>query len=84
MGLNSWAALAGSESDAQIAGDIAMRESEVNQVLKALRVHKLNVVALHHHMLGTPPPVIFLHYWGSGNSEELATGFRAAIDVLGK
>jgi len=84
MGLNSWAAFTGKESDAQIAGDIAMRESEVNPVLKALRAHKLNVVAIHHHMLGTQPTVIFLHYWGRGNAEELATGFRAAIDVLGK
>ncbi|PYT93087.1 MAG: hypothetical protein DMG36_11620 [Acidobacteria bacterium] len=84
MGLNSWAAFAGNESDAQIAGDIAMRESEVNPVLKALRAHKLNVVAIHHHMLGTQPPVIFLHYWGRGTSVDLATGFRAALDVLGK
>jgi len=35
MGLNSWAAFAGNEDDAQIAGDIAMRESEVNAVLTA-------------------------------------------------
>jgi hypothetical protein len=84
MGLNSWAAFAGNESDAQIAGDIAMRESEVNPVLKALRAHKLNIVAIHHHMLGTQSPVIFLHYWGRGNPEELASGFRAALDLLGK
>lgn len=84
MGLNSWAAFAGSDADAQIAGDIAMRESEVNPVLKALRSHKLNVVAIHHHMFGTQPPIIFLHYWGRGNAEELAAGFRAALDVLGK
>lgn len=84
MGLNSWAAFAGGDSDAQIAGDIAMRESEVNHVLKALRAHKLNIVAIHHHMLGTQPTVIFLHYWGRGNAEELATGFLAAIDVLAK
>ncbi len=84
MGLNSWAAFVGNESDAQIAGDIAMRESEMNAVLKALRSHKLNVVAIHHHMLGTQTPVIFLHYWGRGNPEELAAGFRAALDQLGE
>src|SRR5882762_3022607 len=84
MGLNSWAAFAGNNGDAQIAGDIAMRESEVNGVLKALRAHKLNVVAIHHHMLGTQPTVIFLHYWGRGPAAELALGFRAALDVLGK
>jgi hypothetical protein len=84
MGLNSWAAFAGSDADAQIAGDIAMRESEVNPVLKALRSHDLNVVAIHHHMLGTQPPVIFLHYWGRGPVAKLAAGFRAALEVLGK
>jgi hypothetical protein len=84
MGLNSWAAFAGNEADAQIAGDIAMREAEVVNVLKALRAHKLNVVALHHHMLGTQPTVIFLHYWGRGSAEELAVGFRAALEALGK
>jgi len=83
MGLNSWAALAGNEADAQIAGDIAMRETEVEPVLKALRSHKLNIVAIHHHMLGTQPTVIFLHYWGRGSAEELAIGFRAALGQLG-
>jgi hypothetical protein len=83
MGLNTWAAFAGNDADAQIAGDVAMRETEVTSVLKALRAHKLNVVAIHHHMLGTQPTVIFLHYWGRGTAEELAVGFRAALDQLG-
>jgi hypothetical protein len=84
MGLNSWAAFAGNDSDAQVAGDIAMRASEVNAVLKALRSNGLNIVAIHHHMLDTQPNVIFLHYWGRGPAAKLAAGFRAALDVLGK
>ncbi len=83
MGLNSWAAFAGNDDDAQAAGDIAMRESEVNAVLKALRSHGLNIVAIHHHMLDTQPTVIFLHYWGRGPAPKLAAGFRAALDQLG-
>jgi hypothetical protein len=83
MGLNSWAAFAGSDSDAQIAGDIAMRESEVQPVLKALRAHNLDIVAIHQHMLGTQPTVIFLHYWGHGPAAKLDGGFRAALDQLG-
>jgi len=35
-------------------------------------------------MLDTQPNVIFLHYWGRGPAAKLATGFRAALDVLGK
>jgi len=83
MGLNSWAAFSGSDGDAQIAGDIAMRESEVQGVLKALRAHGLNIVAIHQHMLKTQPAVFFLHYWGRGPAAKLADGFRAALDLLG-
>jgi hypothetical protein len=83
MGLNSWAAFAGTQADAQVAGDIAMKESEVTAVLKALRAHNINVTAIHHHMLGTQPAIIFLHYWGRGPADKLAEGFRATLDVLG-
>ena len=82
MGLNSWAAFAGNDDDAQVAGDIAMRAAEVNSVLKALCSHGLNVVAIHHHMLDTQPNVIFLHYWSRGPAPKLAAGFRAALDQL--
>jgi hypothetical protein len=84
MGLNTWAAFTGTEEDAAIAGDVAMIESEVTPVLKALRKNGLDVVAIHHHMTEVRPVVIFLHYWGRGPAEKLATGFKAALDELGK
>ena len=84
MGLNTWAAFVGTQGDAAIAGDIAMLENEVTPVLKALRKNGLTVVAIHHHMTEDRPVVIFLHYWGRGPAEKLATGFKAALDELGK
>jgi hypothetical protein len=84
MGLNTWAAFYGNDSDAVVAGDVAMLESEVTPVLKALRSNGIDVVAMHHHMIGTQPTIIFLHYWGKGNAQKLARGVRAAVDVLGK
>ncbi len=84
MGLNSWAAFTGSDSQAAIAGDIAMLEGEVQPVLKALRSNGLEVVAIHHHMTGTSPIIIFLHYWGKGPADKLAAGFKAALEQLGK
>jgi hypothetical protein len=84
MGLNTWAAFVGTLEDAAIAGDVAMLESEVTPVLKALRKNGLDVVAIHHHMTGDRPVVIFLHYWGRGPAEKLAAGFKAALDELGK
>jgi hypothetical protein len=84
MGLNTWAAFVGTQEDAAIAGDVAMLESEVTPVLKALRKNGIEVVAIHHHMTGNRPMVIFLHYWGRGPAEKLATGFKGALDQLGK
>jgi len=83
MGLNTWAAFYGNDGDAVIAGDIAMLDNEVTPVLKALRTNGIDVVAIHHHMTGTNPPVIFLHYWGKGPAQKLATGFRSALDQTG-
>ena len=84
MGLNTWAAFVGTNDNAAIAGDVAMLPAEVTPVLKALRKNGLDVVAIHHHMLDTRPVVYFLHYWGTGPAEKLATGFKAALDQLGR
>jgi hypothetical protein len=83
MGLNTWAAFYGSDADAVVAGDIAMLDREVTPVLKSLRASGIDVVAIHHHMTGVDPQVIFLHYWGKGDARKLATAFRAAIDQTG-
>jgi len=84
MGLNTWAAFYGSDANAEVAGDVAMLSQEVTPVLKALRANGLNVVAIHNHMTGTQPAIYFLHYWGTGPAEKLATGFKAALNQLGK
>jgi hypothetical protein len=84
MGLNTWAAFYGNDSDAVVAGDVAMLESEVTPVLKALRSNGIDVVAMHHHMIGTQPSIIFLHYWGKGDAQKLARGVRSAVDVVSK
>ena len=83
MGLNTWAAFIGSDQDAAVAGDVAMLAHEVTPVLKALRSHGLDVVAIHQHMTTTQPMIFFLHYWGHGSADKLATGFKAALDELG-
>ena len=84
MGFNTWAAFTGTNEKAAIAGDVAMLESEVVPVLKALRKNGLDVVAIHHHMTNDRPMIIFLHYWGTGPADKLAMGFKAAVNELGK
>ena len=83
MGLNTWAAFVAANDGAAVAGDVAMLANEVTPVLKALRKNGPEVVAIHHHMTQTQPTVFFLHYWGTGPAEKLATGFKAALAELG-
>jgi len=64
MGVNTWGTFAGSDDQAVVDGDFAMREAELQNVLKTLRKARINVVAIHQHMVGEEPRIMFLHYWG--------------------
>ena len=63
------------------AGDVAMLSNEVTPVLKALRANGLNVVAIHHHMSGENPRLLFLHYWGRGKAVDLAKTVKKGLDL---
>jgi hypothetical protein len=84
MGVNTWAAFAGSDDQAVVDGDFAMYEGEVQGVLKALRHAGIRIVAIHNHMIGESPRVIFLHFWGTGSTTSLAEGLKAALDTQRK
>jgi hypothetical protein len=84
MGVNTWAAFAGSDEQAIVDGDFVMFEREVRPVLKALRGAGIHIVALHQHMLEESPRTVFLHYWGVGSTRELAKGLKAALDTQTK
>jgi hypothetical protein len=81
MGVNTWAAFAGSDELAVVDGDFAMLEAEVQGVLKALRAGGINIVAIHNHMTFENPRMVFLHYWGVGSTAQLAQTLRAALDT---
>jgi hypothetical protein len=81
MGVNTWAAFYGSDDYAFVDGDFATFDGELQPVLRALRAAKINIVAIHSHMEGETPRVIFLHYWGVGPARQLAQGVRSALDA---
>jgi hypothetical protein len=78
MGVNTWAAFAGSNSAAIVDGDFAMTEPELQGVLRTLRAAGINIVAIHSHMAGEEPRILFLHFWGKGPAEPLARAIQAA------
>jgi hypothetical protein len=81
MGVNTWAAFAGSDQRAVVDGDFAMLEGELQTVLKTLRSEGINIVAIHQHMTQETPRYVFLHYWGKGRAVDLARAVKKALDT---
>jgi hypothetical protein len=83
MGVNTWAAFAGSDGNAVVDGDFAVTEDELQPVLKALLKEKINIVAIHQHMTHEQPRMMFFHYWGRGSAKDLAQAVKGGILVGG-
>ena len=79
MGVNTWAAFAGSDENAIVDGDVAVTENELQPVLKSLREAGINIVAIHSHMTGEEPRIIFFHYWGRGSAQSLAQSIAKTL-----
>jgi len=83
MGVNTWAAFAGSDDNAIVDGDFAVTEDELQPVLRALLKDKINIVAIHQHMTHEEPPIMFFHYWGRGRAKDLANAVKGGLLVGG-
>jgi hypothetical protein len=81
MGVNTWAAFMGSDDTALVDGDFVTTDGELQPVLHALRAGGIAVVAIHSHMEGETPKMIFLHYWGVGKAQDLAKTVKSALDA---
>jgi Domain of Unknown Function (DUF1259) len=83
MGVNTWAAFAGSDDNAIVDGDFAVTEDELQPVLRSLLKDKINIVAIHQHMTHEEPRIMFFHYWGRGPAKDLANAIKGAFLVGG-
>jgi Domain of Unknown Function (DUF1259) len=81
MGVNTWAAFAGSDEAAVVDGDFAMLEGELQPVLHGMRKEGINIVAIHQHMSTEQPRIFFLHYWGKGKALDLAQSLKRVLEA---
>jgi len=63
-------------------GDFVLTAEEVNPVISELEAHHILVTALHSHMLTEQPRLFFMHFWGQGAPQDVATGIKAALDKV--
>ena len=83
MGVNTWAAFAGTDDNAVVDGDFAVEEDQLQTALKALRRSGINIVAIHSHMTHETPRILFFHYWGRGRAQDLARSIKDALMITG-
>ncbi len=80
LALGAWAAfhLVGN-NDAMVMGDLVLTEDEVGRVMKALEDGGVEVTALHNHLLGESPKIMYIHMGGHGDPVKLAKTIKQAV-----
>jgi hypothetical protein len=79
LALGSWAAFTGTDDDAMVMGDLVLLEDELNPVMEKLRASGFEISAVHNHLIGETPRVVYMHYMGHGAAAQLATSLYAAL-----
>jgi hypothetical protein len=79
LALGSWAAFIDMASSTMVMGDLVLTETEVNDVISTLRVGVIEQTALHNHLLGESPRVMYLHFVGRGDGAALARTLHDAL-----
>jgi hypothetical protein len=64
---------------AVVTGDFVLTADEVDPVMQALRQQRIQVTALHSHMLMEEPRLLFLHFWADDDALRLAEALRGAL-----
>jgi len=81
LALTSWIGFKTMGKRAMVMGDLVLLETEVGPVMAKLVAEGMKITALHNHLIGTTPAVLYLHFSGKGDTAKLAGAMRAALSV---
>jgi len=81
LALGSWGAFVktGGDGKAMAMGDLVLLEAELAPVVSALEAAGIEVTAIHNHLVGESPHVVYLHFSGRGEAAALAAGLKRAL-----
>ena len=83
LALGSWAAFRRAGNDAVAHGDLVLLDREVNPVISALQAGRIDITAVHNHLLDETPHVEYVHFWGRGREADLAATLKTALGRTG-
>ena len=80
LALESWVAFQRIAGHAMVMGDLVLLEDEVTTVMASLQQNGVDQTALHNHLLGESPRVMYMHIRAIGNAERIAKAVRTALE----
>src|SRR3954466_3164671 len=83
LALGSWGAFLQEGDHAMAMGDLVLLEPELTPVLTTLEAGGLEISAIHNHLVGESPHVIYLHFSGHGNAAAFARTLKEALGKTG-
>ena len=72
LALGSWAGFTDDARDAMAMGDLVLKSAELKPVLSELERQDLDVTAIHNHLAGEEPELVYVHFHGHGTPTDLA------------
>src|ERR1700726_1475643 len=81
LALGSWGAFVktGEGGAAMAMGDLVLLESELSPVVSELEAGGIEITAIHNHLVGESPHVVYLHFSGHGDAAALGAGLKKAL-----
>src|SRR5438046_2779120 len=83
LALGAWAGFSGEPNDATMMGDLVLTAAELGPVLAELGRQRIGVTAIHNHIVGEQPEIIYVHIFGQGAALDLATRLDRALTKTG-
>ena len=83
LALGSWVAFKRIGDHAMVMGDLVLLEEEVAEVLGSLQQNGVEQTALHNHLRGESPRVMYMHIRAIGDPGRIARAVRAALEFTG-
>jgi hypothetical protein len=80
LALGSWVAFKRIADHAMVMGDLVLLDGEVTTVMASLQQNGVDQTALHNHLLGESPRVMYMHIHAIGNAERIAKAVRTALE----
>jgi hypothetical protein len=79
LALGSWAAFMRTEHGAMVMGDLVPTEDELSPVMRKLQEGGIEIAAVHNHLIGESPHVVYMHISSHGDAVKMAHAIHDAV-----